>query len=172
MDVLESIRRDLLPETHLPVAVILFRLVMALVLGALIGWEREASHRPAGLRTHMLVALAAAVFAIVTVEMIHSDLISAETGVVDPIRLIEAVTAGAGFLAAGVIIQSRGGVRGVTTATAIWLAAAIGLSAGAGYGAIGVAATILTLIVLTLVQRLEPPIRQQGGEGQEPGKAE
>jgi putative Mg2+ transporter-C (MgtC) family protein len=169
MEVLETIRRDLLPVTYLPWAVIIVRLLAALLLGAMIGLEREVRNRPAGLRTHMLVSLAAAIFAIVTIELINSDLVRPDSTRVDPVRLIEAVTAGAGFLAAGVIIQSRGAVHGVTTATALWLAAAIGLASGAGYALIAALATVLTIIVLTIVQRFERPLKE-GGSPREPAK--
>src|SRR5690606_28816869 len=103
-------------------------------LGALIGVEREWRDRPAGLRTHMLVSLAAALFVIVAIELIHSDIISTVSEAqMDPIRVIEAVTAGVAFLGAGAIIRGRHDVHGLTTGTALWLAGGIGVACGTGF---------------------------------------
>jgi putative Mg2+ transporter-C (MgtC) family protein len=100
---------------------IVLRLLLAAAAGAVIGVDRELKDRPAGLRTNMLVALAAAVFTILTFEIYHS-LKNANS---DPVRIIEAVTAGVAFLAAGSIIQSRGGVQGLTTGAALWMCGAL-----------------------------------------------
>ncbi len=142
-------------ETHLPTGQIALRLIAAALLGAAIGAEREWRSRPAGLRTHTLTALASAVFTIVMLEILHSDALGMEHVVFDPIRIIEAVTSGVAFLAAGAIIQSRGRVKGLTTGAAMWLAGAIGVSCGLGYVAVGIMATVICLfviIVLSLVQ--------------------
>jgi putative Mg2+ transporter-C (MgtC) family protein len=136
------------------------RLLVALVLGAVIGIDREAMSRPAGLRTHMLVALAAAAFTIITFEM-SKALLRAQpelTGA-DPIRIIEAVTAGVAFLAAGTIIHRRGSVEGLTTGAGLWLAGAIGLAAGAGLYAIAGLAALLALLVLTALRMFTPEAR-------------
>jgi putative Mg2+ transporter-C (MgtC) family protein len=104
--------------------------VVAMLFGAIVGIDREVTARPAGLRTHMLVALAAAAFTIITFEL--SEVFDTRMGdglKGDPIRIIEAVTAGVAFLAAGSIIQRRGSVEGVTTAAELWLAGALGLAA-------------------------------------------
>jgi putative Mg2+ transporter-C (MgtC) family protein len=116
----------------LPFPIIVLRLLGAGALCALIGLEREAQDRAAGLRTHMLVGVAAAAFALITLHMI--ELYSGRTDAIrlDPIRLVEAATAGVAFLAAGMIVLSRGEVRNLTTGAGMWLAAAIGLAAGLG----------------------------------------
>lgn len=129
---------------------ILLRLLLAAAAGAAIGIEREMKDRPAGLRTHMLTALAAALFTILTFEIFH-----AVKGNSDPLRIIEAVTAGVAFLAAGAIIQGRGGVHGLTTGAAMWMAGALGVCCGAGYYVLAVMATVLTVAILTVVNRIE-----------------
>lgn len=132
------------------------RLAAALAVAAVVGWEREAKDRPAGLRTHMLVAMGAALCAIIAIE------IGGEDGAIggDPVRLIAAVVGGVGFLGAGAIIQSRGRVKGLTTAASIWVVAAIGLAAGCGlYGVAGIAAgfALVTLGVLSRIERRREP---------------
>ncbi len=143
--------------TVLPEWAVVTRLLAALLLGGLIGLDREFKRRPAGLRTHMLVSLAAALFTIITIEL-HLDALSnagSRNVTADPIRIIEAVTAGVAFIAAGTIIQSRGDVKGVTTGTAIWLAGAIGVACGIGYYFIAAATTVLALAVLFLLGWVE-----------------
>jgi putative Mg2+ transporter-C (MgtC) family protein len=114
--------------------VIVARLALAALLGAAIGFEREWQARPAGLRTHMLVCIAAATFAILTIEIVHAPMFTTdamkEAVKVDPIRVVEAVTAGVAFLAAGIVIFTRGEVHGLTTGAGMWLAGAIGVAAG------------------------------------------
>ena len=114
-------------------AEIVFRFSLAIVLGAVIGLERELRDHPAGLRTHILVALAASLFTIITFELFHELTSASSDSRADPIRVIEAVTAGVSFLAAGTIIQSRGEVSGLTTGAAMWLAGAVGVACGLGY---------------------------------------
>ena len=143
--------------TVLPEWAVVMRLLAAMVLGGLIGLDREFKRRPAGLRTHMLVALAAALFTMITIEL-HLDALSnagSRNVTADPIRIIEAVTAGVAFIAAGTIIQSRGDVKGVTTGSAIWLAGAIGVACGIGYYFIAAAATVFALIILFLLGWVE-----------------
>jgi putative Mg2+ transporter-C (MgtC) family protein len=142
-------------STHLPKSQIALRLAAASLLGALIGAERSWRSRPAGLRTHTLTALASAVFTIVMLEILHSDVLGMEHVVVDPVRIIEAVTSGVAFLAAGAIIQSRGQVKGLTTGAAMWLAGAIGVACGLGYvavAAMAAAVCLFVVIVLSFVQ--------------------
>ena len=137
---------------------IALRLFMALLLGGLIGLDREIKQRPAGLRTHMLVSLAAALFTIITIELYLEALRLAPpqtNSPADPVRIIEAVTAGVAFIAAGTIIQSRGDVKGVTTGTAIWLAGAIGVACGIGNFMVAVTATVLAIIVLYVLGLVE-----------------
>ncbi|MFO7854372.1 MAG: MgtC/SapB family protein [Paracoccaceae bacterium] len=129
------------------------RLFAALVGGFLIGLDREWRDKPAGLRTHMLVSLAAALFTIVGFD-IHGDVegASAVNAVSDPLRLIEAVTAGVAFLAAGNIIRHESGVEGLTTAAGLWLAGAVGLSCGRGHFGIAALAVVLAIIVVSLLR--------------------
>lgn len=142
--------------THLPESTIAIRLVVAAVLGALIGIEREMRDRPAGLRTHMLTSLAAAVFTVLTFE-IREALINKEANAQsDPIRIIEAVTAGVAFLAGGAILRTGSNVQGLTTGAGMWLAGAIGVACGAGYYTIAVMATVLASIILVLFRHFEP----------------
>ena len=150
-----SVFSDFTITTHLPLGTIAIRLLVALFLGAAIGIEREWRNRSAGLRTHMLTSLAAAVFTILTAEIFHSELFRDADSRADPIRVIEAVTAGVAFLAAGAIIRGSGGVRGLTTGAGMWLAGAIGVAAGLGQFAIGALAAFLGLVVMYVIGRLE-----------------
>jgi putative Mg2+ transporter-C (MgtC) family protein len=159
-----DIFRDFTVSTYLPVGTIGLRLVAAALLGALIGIEREWRNRPAGLRTHMLTALAAAVFTILTGEILHSDMLQGNgTAQADPIRVIEAVTSGVAFLAAGAIIQNRRGVQGLTTGAGMWLAGSLGVAAGLGQFVIGGLAAVLGLIIIILIKRAEIAVEKTGG---------
>jgi putative Mg2+ transporter-C (MgtC) family protein len=153
--------------SEIGLTVVLTRLLFAAIMGGILGFDREMLSRPAGMRTHMLVSLAAATFTVITFELIEQA--KAEgTSSVDPIRIIEAVTAGVAFLAAGAIIQSRGKIHGVTTGAGLWLAGAVGTSCGIGAYAIAIIATGLGFVVLTLVRyttdaipkEAEPPAKK------------
>ncbi|RUM98434.1 MgtC/SapB family protein [Pseudaminobacter arsenicus] len=150
--------------------VIMARLLLAAVFGALIGFEREWRNRPAGLRTHILVCVAAATFSILTIEIIHAPMFASEASRFDPIRAVEAVTAGVAFLAAGTILFARGEVHGLTTGAGMWLAGAIGVACGFGLWQIAGFATFVALVVLGFLQRLEvrspsrPPAGSEEGE--------
>lgn len=145
--------------TYTAFPVIVARLLLATAFGAAIGFEREWRNRPAGLRTHILVCVAAATFAILTIEIIHAPMFTTQTlgdaVKVDPIRIVEAVTAGVAFLAAGVVIFTRGEVHGLTTGAGMWLAGAIGVAAGLGFWQIALFSTVLALVVLGLLHALE-----------------
>ncbi|MDO8976449.1 MgtC/SapB family protein [Reyranella sp.] len=134
--------------TFLSFPVIAARLLFAALLGALIGFEREWRARPAGLRTHILICVAAATFGILTVEISHSTAFIGREVQVDPVRAVEAVTAGVAFLAAGSILFTRGTVQGLTTG-------AVGLSSGFGLWQIAGLGTFLSLVVMGLLQTLE-----------------
>jgi putative Mg2+ transporter-C (MgtC) family protein len=142
-----------LEETHTPLHIILVRLVVASGLGAIIGWERGSRSGPAGLRTHILIALAAALFTTLTFEIFH-EAIANGSEALDPIRAVEAVTAGIAFLGAGAIFQQRGNVQGLTTGAGMWLAGAVGVSAALGYYVIALAAALLAVIVLAALKRV------------------
>lgn len=143
---------DFFVRTAIPEWQILLRLIIALLLGGAIGIDREVKNRPAGLRTHMLIALAASIFAVTTLEIIAE--LEKRGHTADPIRAIEAVTAGVAFLAAGTIIQSRAQISGLTTGASMWLAGAIGVSCGFGFFTIALLATALALVVLVWLQAL------------------
>lgn len=146
------------------------RLALALLLSAAIGWEREITARSAGLRTHMLIAVAACMFTLVAMELTHFPTDDPTALRIDPLRLIEAVTAGVAFLAAGSIITSGRTVRGVTTGASMWLAGAVGLACGTGDGSLAVMGTGLALAVLWLVRLLAEPLKERiaGPDPQKP----
>ena len=121
----------------------ILRLLLAAALGAIIGYQRERAHKPAGLRTHILICVGATLFTITSVYGF---------GVADPARVAAGVVVGIGFIGAGAIIRrgDGGAVEGLTTAATIWVAAGIGLAAGAGLYLASAVVTILALIVLLL----------------------
>lgn len=127
---------------------VVVRLLVALALGGLLGYERESAHATAGLRTHMLVALGGALFVLVP-QRAGVDL----GGVA---RVMQGVTTGIGFLGAGAIIKQNDDARveGLTTAANIWLTAAVGLAAGLGRAATALLGTLSALVVLAIVRRL------------------
>jgi putative Mg2+ transporter-C (MgtC) family protein len=153
-----------LTATHTPFTQILVRLVLACIFGAAIGIDREVRNQPAGLRTHMLTALAAAVFTIIALEIYHLVRSADDKVSADPIRAIEAVTAGVAFLAAGGIFRSRGGIRGLTTGAAMWLAGAMGVACGVGYLQVALAASVLALVILIFLGLLERYLPSLDGE--------
>jgi len=131
----------------------LFRILLASLLGALIGLERDKHGRAAGLRTHLLVSMGAAVFTILS-EVISQDENAA--GILsDPARIAAQVVTGIGFLGAGVIIKEGANVHGLTTAACMWGVAAIGMAAGGGYYGIAVIATVVALASLVFLKFLE-----------------
>ncbi len=161
---MEQLVEEFAHPTYTSFPVVAARLLLAAVFGAAIGFEREWRNRPAGLRTHVLVCVAAATFAILTIEIIHAPMFEKDTGRFDPIRVIEAVTAGVAFLAAGVVIFTRGQVHGLTTGAGMWLAGAIGVACGLGLWQIALFSTVLALIVLVLLYALESKMDMNKGE--------
>jgi putative Mg2+ transporter-C (MgtC) family protein len=133
----------------------LLRLVLAVIVGAAVGFDRELRSKPAGLRTHILISLAAALFTLITIELRIEFASDGSRTTADPIRIIEAVTAGVAFLAAGAIIQSRGSVRGLTTGANMWLAGALGVACGAGYYTFAALGAVFALIILIVVGWME-----------------
>lgn len=152
---MEQITAELFPQTQISYPIIFARFIGAILFGALIGFEREAQDRPAGLRTHILISLAAAVFAIISIEAVHMPGLSDEQVRIDPLRVVEAVTAGVAFLAAGTIIFSKGEVHGLTTGAGMWLSGAVGLSLGFGHWIIAAGAAVAGLAVLTAIRHFE-----------------
>lgn len=133
------------------------RLLLAAALGGLIGIEREMRQKNAGLRTNMLIALGAALFTVMSIEL--SDAAGA-----DPTRVASQIVTGVGFLGAGAIMRRDGGVQGLTTAATIWVNAAVGVAAGGGEYHLAVIGTAVTLVVLLLLWPLEKMIDQRIGK--------
>jgi putative Mg2+ transporter-C (MgtC) family protein len=131
------------------------RLGVAALLGALVGLEREASGQDAGFRTHLLLALGAALFGAMSVGAFDDLVGDADTNVrLDPSRIASYVAAGVGFLGGGAILKHAGAVRGITTAASIWAAAAIGLSAGLGFWPGAIIGTLVALVALAALKPL------------------
>jgi putative Mg2+ transporter-C (MgtC) family protein len=127
----------------------LARLSLAAALGGAIGFERELRDREAGLRTHLLVCLGSALFTIVSAYGFREFLTSGDQVVrADPTRIAAQIVTGIGFLGAGAIIRQGLSVRGLTTAATLWVSAAIGIAAGAGYYSGAVLGTVVTLVAL------------------------
>lgn len=133
-----------------------FRLCLALLIGAIIGLERQIKRKPAGLRTHMLVSFGSAVFTLIIMQTDGSqssgDALS---------RVIQGIAAGVGFLGAGEIVRQsseesqRLEIHGLTSAAAIWVSAALGIAAGCGLWQLALIGGLLTFLVLTVFKRLE-----------------
>ena len=136
---------DLTLATQLDLAL---RLTVGLVLGAIIGFERELHRQPAGFRTHSLVSLGAALFTVVSAFGFTGDL-------VEPTRVAAQIVSGIGFIGAGTILQYRGHIRGLTTAASLWSVAAIGTAAGAGLYVVAIVGTVLILVILSLLDNVE-----------------
>jgi putative Mg2+ transporter-C (MgtC) family protein len=135
----------------------LTRLCLACLFGAIIGFEREWKGKAAGMRTHILVSMAACLFTLVALEIALTAEAGATSGALrlDPLRLIEGVTAGVAFLGAGTIIVSAKKVHGLTTAAGMWLSGAVGLAVGIGQAGLAVMATALAIMVLEPLKWLE-----------------
>jgi putative Mg2+ transporter-C (MgtC) family protein len=128
---------------------ILLRVVLAGVFGGAIGAEREIREREAGLRTHMLVSIGAALFTLVSAYGFSDFTFSARSGITyDPTRIAAQIVTGIGFLGAGAIIRQGLSVRGLTTAASLWVVAAIGLATGAGYYSAAFITTVVVLVSL------------------------
>lgn len=133
-----------------------FRLCIALLIGGIIGWEREIRRKPAGLRTHMLVTLGSALFTIIPLQtgelQTSPDALS---------RVIQGIATGVGFLGAGEIVRQSSQpseqleIKGLTSAAAIWLSAGLGIAAGCGLWQLGLIGAILAFLILKFFKRLE-----------------
>jgi len=128
------------------------RLLTAFLLGGVIGLERELTHKPAGLRTHILISLASAIFVLISL----SPGFAGPTH--DPARIAAQILTGMGFVGAGVVIGYGGQVRGVTTAASLWITAAVGMAAGLGELGLAVFSTFLIMIALWVLKLIEKPI--------------
>lgn len=137
---------------HWPAILIGLKLLLAMLCGGAIGFERELSRKAAGLRTNALICFGAALY------MILSRQISGGAAFTDPARLAAQVVAGIGFLGAGVILQSRGSVTGLTTAATIFVVGAVGIAIGEGKFTLAVFSTLLVIIVLVVLRTVEREI--------------
>ncbi len=141
---------------------IVARLLLAVVLGGVVGWQREWTGKEAGLRTHMLVALGAAMFTLAAL-IVTAD--PGERTAADTTRVVQGIAAGIGFLGAGQLLQSRGEVRGITTAAGIWVVGSVGAACGIGHYALATAGTLLVFFVLHVVGWLEQvAVRRRSGK--------
>lgn len=131
------------------------RLTLSLVFSAAIGWEREHKGRPAGLRTHILVAIGATGFTLIALEVSGASIAAGISPPFDPGRILSTIIGGIGFLGAGAILHSRHRVHGLTTAASIWAVAAIGMACGCGLYALTVLMTVLCLVTLVAIKQIE-----------------
>lgn len=142
------------------------RLVLAAVLGAVVGSEREIHGHPAGMRTHLLVSLGSGLFTVVSIHGFLGVLDPAIQAPVDPSRVAAQIVTGIGFLGAGAILKDGLTIRGLTTAASLWVTAAIGLAAGAGEAALSVLVTVIAFVSLwplnAIAERLHGQVRQRG----------
>ncbi|MEW5805945.1 MAG: MgtC/SapB family protein [Acidobacteriota bacterium] len=127
------------------------KLLIASILGGLIGFEREIHEKPAGLRTNALISLGSALIMIISIYVTKIYGTTAS----DPGRIAAQVITGIGFIGAGVILQSRGSIKGLTTAATIWSVTGVGLAVGCGFYTAALTATIIILIVLLAIGRIE-----------------
>lgn len=148
----------------------LFRILLAAGLGAAVGVERELREHEAGVRTHMLVAVGSALFTLVSAYGFGEFFTTGAPFVpTDPTRIAAQIVTGIGFLGAGAIIRQGPSVRGLTTAATLWVVAAIGIAAGAGYYGGAVATTIVVIVALGPVRVLTRRMLRQGHEEEDEG---
>ena len=134
--------------TNLPDTELISRLLAAALLGAVLGFEREVRQKSAGLRTNILISVGSALFTLMSIEL-------ADARTADPGRIAAQIVTGIGFLGAGAIIRTGGGVHGLTTAATIWVNAAVGVAAGGGEIRLAAIATAITLLALLLLGPVE-----------------
>jgi putative Mg2+ transporter-C (MgtC) family protein len=155
---------DFLTQGVSPLLIVI-RLSLATVLGALFGWEREASDKPAGLRTHMLVSIGSATFTLLGFETGAQLAERFGDAGLDPTRIVQGIIGGLGFLGAGSIIKSRNAddVTGITTAASVWFTGALGVACGMGAFLLAGISALLGILVLTLLRHVpkgRPPAQR------------
>jgi len=148
--------QDLL-QTNIPIGEMILRLSVAALCGFVIGWEREAQRKEAGLRTHMLVGMGSAAFMIAILELSIRDSGGASAPV-DPSRVYQGLIGGIGFIGAGAIIQSQGKVHGLTTGAGIWIVGAVGVASGQGAYVLAILVAILAVAILLLCRLFAKPM--------------
>ncbi len=136
-----------------PITTYMFRLLIALLVGGVVGLEREFKGKPAGIRTNILICVGSCLFMIISIEVARTA-----SGIADPGRIAAQVVTGVGFLCAGTIMRSRFTVSGLTTAATIWVLSALGVAIGAGYILLAVAGAAIITLTLVAVRFLESGI--------------
>src|SRR5688500_2479583 len=129
------------------------RLLLAALLGGMLGIERELKQKAAGLRTNILIAIGSALFTLMSIELASGD--------ADPTRIVAQVVTGIGFLGAGAIMRTDSGVQGLTTAATVWVNSAVGVAAGGGHYHLAFSAAGVSLVVLFFVDPLETAIARR-----------
>lgn len=143
------------------------RLVLAMMLSVVVGLDREIRHKPLGLRTNMLVALGAASFSLMALQLVDLLRDGPEVVRIDPVRVMEAIVGAIGFLGAAAIIQGRYEIFGATTGASIWVVGAIGMACGFGFYELALTISVAGMLVLTvlgLLTRGKPTERTDEGE--------
>ncbi|WP_346885649.1 MgtC/SapB family protein [Clostridium sp. UBA4395] len=146
--------------------VVLERLIVGVIVGGLVGYEREFKNSPAGFRTHILVCLGATIISLITEYDIEKMMIIAQNPMyaevikVDIARLGAQVISGVGFLGAGTILRDKGSVRGLTTAATLWIVACLGLAVGRGLYALSLTAAVIIFIILSLFKKADRVIQK------------
>ncbi|MGE0201266.1 MAG: MgtC/SapB family protein [Candidatus Melainabacteria bacterium] len=146
-------------ETHLIEATL--RLALSLILGSIVGFEREYNRQSAGLRTHILVCLGATVFTLVSISDMSSELmaVNATTHMIniarDPARIAAQIVTGIGFIGGGAVLRHGASVRGLTTAASLWMMASVGMLVGIGHYALSIMATVFAFLVLFFIGKFE-----------------
>ena len=128
-------------STMIPTLVMIGKVLLSVLLGAIIGYERELREKPAGLRTHMLLAAGSTVFTILSIDAFPGS---------ESARVAAGIVAGVGFIGAGAIFMQKDKVIGITTAASLWLTASIGMAVATGFYILGVATTLIAYIILRL----------------------
>jgi len=127
------------------------RILLAVFGGAVVGAQREWHDKPAGLRTQMMVGLGAVMFTLVTLKLCDDMIATQAASNADPLRVVQGIIGGIGFLGAGTIIQARGAVKGITTAATIWVVGAFGIASGLGYYFLAISNIVLAMIILSVL---------------------
>ncbi|MBB6716416.1 MgtC/SapB family protein [Clostridium gasigenes] len=150
---------------------IFIRISLAIVIGGIIGYERQYTNSPAGFRTHILVALGACIISLIQVKMVNDTLVMissnealANVYKIDMGRLGAQVVSGIGFLGAGTIIHTKGSIKGLTTAASIWVVGCLGLAIGLGYYEISFVGTVASFVVLSLFKFIEEKLKWSKNE--------
>lgn len=163
MEFLSLFLSPLSPDSlELSIVGICLRLLCAMIVGMVIGTEREYTNRPAGMRTHILVALGAS-SVMITGQLLFSHY-SAFGATPDPSRLSAQVITGVGFLGAGTILREGTNVKGLTTAASLWAVACLGIAAGAGYYAVSLTGMVFIFITLTFFESLQDRLMGPHGD--------